>query len=188
MEFRLDKVPAVIRPRTTMLGASTAPVGKDAKPVKVTEVQMTLSIKADGCMKTMELLFPTADSCAKIVAGQSDSTGMVLQANAKVPDSSIVMHYEGKPVLDMPMAVMKSKPQLRIDSDGNSTLLLRPRVKLTSKQLVEMSELIMADVTVSVLPAQMDISDMTVLASAELGEPKKRGKKSAVVYEANADE
>lgn len=164
MELKLDNAPAIIRPRTTILTTTTSPVGKNAKPVPVIEVQMVIEVDVSGMWKQLPM-FPNADVIANTIAGQDDGGGMVINSGAKLIDSAMTIKCGSDVVFDGAVTI-KAKLQLRIDGNGNGRLIVRPRARLTEEQLVTLTKCTNADAVVSMSPAQLDISDMTLLAPA----------------------
>lgn len=93
---------------------------------------------------------------------------MVLTTAAKLDDTTLVVQCGSDVAIDQTVS-MGAKQQLRIDADGNGKMIIKPRVRLTDKQLAEVVKLTLADVRVTITPAQMDIADMTTVTFAARG-------------------
>lgn len=179
-EFRLERVPAVIKPGTQLMQAVTVAGGANASPRKVTEVKLVLEINVTDCPGTVEFLFPGAKVYMDTVAGLEHAKGEDRTARTKLPEMNVRVWYgeEAEPVFDLAACSVKSRAQLRVDEDGGGKLILRPCGKFTNKQLADMAQLISADVRVSMEPAQMDLADV-VIADPQSGKKKRgRGKKA----------
>lgn len=179
-EFRLEKVPAVIKPGTQLLQAVTVAGGANASPRKVTEVKLVLEINVTDCPASVEFLFPGAKVYMDTVAGLEHAKGEDRTARTKLPEMNVRVWYgdgTDEPVFDLAACSVKSRAQLRVDEDGAGKLIIRPCGKFTNKQLADMAQLISADVRVSMEPSQMDLSDV-VIAEPAGGKKKGRGKKA----------
>jgi hypothetical protein len=191
-EFKLERVPAVIKPGTQLMQAVTVAGGANASPRKVTEVKLVLEIDVTACPKALEFLFPGADVYMKTVAGLEHAKGEDRTARTKLPEMNVRVWYgEGtdEPVFDLAGCPVKSRAQLKVDEDGNGKLILRPCGKFTNKQLADMAQLISADVRVSMEAAQMDLAEVTMAEPPDGKKKKGRGKKADLhVVDGGADD
>lgn len=162
---------------------STVPHGKSAKPVKCADVQVTLYLDASDHMKLVEKLFPACDVQAKTIAGRDECKGEVRKTNTKLGDMQVAIAYGGGQVIDTTCEV-KSAPQLHINEDGNAKLVVKPRFQIPVKDVESLLEVINADVTVSLQPAQVDLSDLTELA---VDDPNPKHVKEAKLKAVGAD-
>lgn len=182
--FSLTRAPAVIRPGTSVNATSSVAVGPEARPVRVTEMTLLLHVDPTKNLSEIEPLFPGCKVFCDSIAGDDEAAGEDRTTRAKVPEMSLAISYQGADaaegkehvVAEWPVAVIKSKPQLRIGEKGEARLVLRCRVKMTDAQLVAVLPLVEADIRVSMKAAQMDISEMTQVANPALDGPPKREK------------
>jgi len=165
MKFELDMCPATLRPRSTLIAAATMPRGENAKVEKVTEVQLHIELEVDACAKQVEFLFPGAKEYCQIVAGLDHAKGEDRSARTKLPEMNLGIFYREKPVFAQTNTVIKSRAQLKVDDQGEAKLILRPRVKVTGKELAELAQLIEADIRVTMEPTQMDLSEDTTVVT-----------------------
>lgn len=173
----LTKVAGVIKPRTVFLNAVTAAAGANAKPTRVTEVELLLELDVTNSLKAIDALFPGADEYAKLVAGrEKQCKGEDRTARTKLPEMNVRIFYgdDAEPAVDSQACPVKARPQLKVNEDGEARMIVKPRCKLANKQLTEMAQLIGADVRVTMEPAQVDLADVNM---AEPEKPK-RGKKN----------
>ena len=182
--FKLERVPATIKPGTAFKDAVTAAHGADAKPKRMTEVELHLEVDVSECPDAVEDLFPGADAYCKTVAGlEKQCKGEDRSARTKLPEMNVLVWYgtEAEPVVDCQACSVKSRVLLKVNEDGDGKIIIKPRVRLDNKQLTGMAQLIKADVRVSMEPAQVDLSDVSIGGAAAAGSasPGKKGKRKS---------
>lgn len=183
MTFKLNRTYATLKPGTSFKDAVTAAGGVNAKPQRMTEVELNLEVDVTECMTAVEDLFPGADVYCKQVAGMEKACkGEDRSARTKLPEMDVTLWYGTDPD---PVFVSKSSPvnarvQLKVNEDGDGKIIIKPRVRLDNKQLTGMAQLIKANVYVSMEPSQMDLADAEIPNGEdkpEDGSNKSRGKK-----------
>lgn len=183
MTLRLNRVPAVIKPGSSIKDATTSATSESAKPTRFTEVELHLEVDVSQCIKAMEALFPGADAMCKLIAAESqENKGLDLRARTGLPEMNVKIWYgdETEPAVDVVDSPIKAKVSMRIDQDGDAKIILKPRVKLNNKQLTDMVQLVKAEVKLSLEPSQMLIpSEAMPLDDGEsAGKKSKSGKKA----------
>lgn len=176
--FKIENANATLVAPIQIHGQATVPVGEKAKPTKMADVQLTLHLDVTEHMKLVEKLFPACDVQAKTIAGREECKGEVRKTNTKLGDMCVSIFYgaDNEPVV-RGVCDVKSAPQLHTSEDGNGKLVLKPRLQVPVNDVDSLCELINADVRVTMEPAQMDLSDATVLADGKEPEKQKRAKK-----------
>ena len=157
--FKLTEAPTTIRPRSQLLAAATMPRGKNAKPEKVTEVELLLEVEVDNCIKETEYLFPDAKKYCDMVASLEHAAGEDRITRTKLPEMNVVISYDGEVIFDQLNCPVKARPQLKVDKKGEAKLILKPRIKATGKELALIAGFIDADVRLSMEPTQTDLSE-----------------------------
>ena len=196
MKFKLDRLPGIIK-RMQVLTASTVP-DKEGRPVQMVEVEFLLEVNATNGLKELHSLFPNADVIASMVAGDDDMPGQDVTARGKLGEMALLIHYgaEKDPVVEIAHTLVKSRPQLKIDENGNAKLIIKPRGKLNAKGMTEAWKMLLADGFISVLEAQVDLDDFikgeeekekTAKAKKESA-PKGKGKAAKEKKATTADE
>ena len=173
--WKLDHVPATIKPGTAFKDAVTAAAGVNAKPTRMTEVELHLEVNVTECMKQVEDLFPGADVYCKQVAGMEKACkGEDRSARTKLPEMDVTVWYgaDTDPVFTSQASPIKARVQLKVNEDGEGKLIIKPRVRLNNKSLTDMAQLIKAEVKLSMEPSQMDLSEQQIP-----GHEKPQGKK-----------
>lgn len=173
--WKLTQVPAVIKPGTAFKDAVTAAGGVNAKPTRMTEVELHLEVNVTDCMKQVEDLFPGADNYCKTVAGlEKACKGEDRSARTKLPEMDVTVWYgaDTDPVFTSQASPVKARVQLKVNEDGDGKIIIKPRVRLNNKALTDMAQLIKAEVKVSMEPSQMDLSEKAIPEPVE-----KKGKK-----------
>jgi hypothetical protein len=177
--FKLDHVPAVIKPGTSFKDAVTAAGGVNAKPTRMTEVELHLEVNVTECMKQVEDLFPGADAYCKMVAGlEKTCKGEDRSARTKLPEMDVTVWYgaDTDPVFMSQASPIKARVQLKVNEDGDGKIIIKPRVRLNNKALTDMAQLIKAEVKVSMEPSQMDLAEKDIPEPAEDKSKKKKGR------------
>lgn len=165
-EFRLVSMPGKLCPGSKLLEHSTAPVGPGAKGVDVTEVHMLLELEPKAThMKQLEYLFPGTDIYCKTVAGLDHAKGEDRTARTKLEDniSLVLCMPDGEEFARFDMASIKSRPQLKINDEGDAKLIIRPHVRVPDKMLPLLVGMTGADMLVSVDPAQQELPMSTTV-------------------------
>jgi hypothetical protein len=168
MKFEFDHLKGTLRP-FKVIKSTTMPHGPDGKPATVTEVQLELELEAVEALSAIGWLFNDIDlkKLGQSIAGDDDRGGIKLTAHTKLPAMNFALYYpeEDDPIFDRSECVVTSKPQLKYTETGDATLLLRPKVKLTDKELPRVCKMIDADIRVSTEKTQSDMSEDTRLAA-----------------------
>jgi hypothetical protein len=162
-EFILTKAPAKISSGAKFITSSTIPHGSSAKPVSVSELQFELKIDVNASMKSIEALFPGVSLFSKEVAGLEFFKGEDRKTRANLPDMNLKIWYaDGDLVLDTSACVFAGKPKLRIDKNGDGTLIVSPKSKITESEFKSLRPTIGTDIDliVSMEPSQLDFSSL----------------------------
>lgn len=183
--FKIENANATLVAPISIHGQATVPTGPNAKPTKMADVQLTLHLNVTEHMKLVEKLFPACDVQAKTIAGRDECKGEVRKTNTKLGDMHVSVFYgkDESPVVASTCEV-RSAPQLHTSEDGEGKLVLKPRFQIPVKDVDSLCELINADVRVTFIPAQLDLSDATVLADDK---PKEKKPKESSTLRAVGD-
>lgn len=165
MPFKLTDAHGTIRPKSQLIAAATMPRGPQAKPSKVTEVELLLELEVDGCIEQTEWLFPGAKLFCQTIASLEHAKGEDRTSRTKLPEMNLTVAYDGKVIFEQSNCPVKKRPQLRVDKDGEAKLILKPRVKCNSKELAQLANMIEADCRFSMEATQTDMSEDTTLVT-----------------------
>lgn len=182
-DFKLKGASAVLKP-FKVLTAATAPKGANARPTKVTEVEMVIEVNAENQMKAIEAIFPGVDTYCKQVAGlEQECKGEDRTARTKLQNASIKIWYgdDKDPAADVVDCPINAKAKLRVGTDGEAVLVLKPRMKLTNGELTAVAQLLAADVRIDLEPCQQSFAETgddegEEAGDGEDGEKKGKGK------------
>lgn len=176
--FVLKKTPGKIRTKSQLLAQGMIASGSNAKPKRVTEVEVILELNPTDCMSAVESLFPGARDYLKIASAQEGFKGEDRSARTKLPEMAVEIFYadEPEPVIRMAIATVKARAVLKVgvSEKAESKLIIKPRGKLTDPELVQLVQLLEADIRVSMEPSQVDIGESEFLSQS--GETKEKGK------------
>jgi len=154
-EFKLENAPAELKGKSTLLSSTTQ--SRKNKPTKVTEVKLVFEVDLSADVKGIDFLFPGVDLHCKAVAGLEHYKGKNRTARASLPEMNIKLVYDGVEVLNQKNCPVKTKPQLKINKDGEATLVIRPMVKLDGEELAQIASYIDSDLRISMESAQVDL-------------------------------
>lgn len=188
--FKLVKVPATIKPGTSFKDAVTAAHGADARPKRMTEVELHLEVDVTECMGAVEDLFPGAEGYCKVVAGlEKQCKGEDRSSRTKLPEMNVSIWYgsDADPVVACEASPVKSRVQLKVNEDGDGKIVIKPRVRLNDKQLTGMAQLIKAEVYLSMEPSQVDLAEV-VIPEPSSGKKKKGTRAQLHAIEGGGDE
>lgn len=168
MKFEFDRLAGTLRPFKN-LKSTMMPMGQGAKPTRVTEVQleMELIVEKDD-FKKISWLFSDIDlkKVGQTIAGDDSRGGLKMTANTNLPPMNFKLFHDDKEVFDRTDCKVKAKPVLQFMENGDAKLLIKPKVKLVDKEMVQVLSIIDADVKVSTEKTQVDMSEETKLAQA----------------------
>lgn len=153
--------------RQLKLTDSTMRAFGGGQPQRASTVHADILVSAsDAVLDALERLIPGAAALARVIASNSEEDGaggLDISARGLTPDLTVsVYDAEDKtvPLVVFTASAMKAgKVKLRIDQDGEASLVLRPQGLVDDTALLELAGLVCADVWVSVEPAQLSLFD-----------------------------
>lgn len=159
-EFKIEEAGGTLRPLVLRL-STTAPRGKNANPVRVTETDIDVEVTASkaNVWKALDHLFHGIKATCDAIAGADDAKGEERTSRGKVGDAVLAIRdtgSEGEVLFDG--AATLGKVRVLVDEDGEARARFRARVRVTRGELSRLAESIGDDVLVSVSPAQMDLA------------------------------
>ena len=155
-EFRLENAEGVIKPNSSFLSHGTQ--SRKGNAVKTTDVKLTLEVMlADEHIKGVEYLFPDLDMYLKKVASIEWYKGEDRDSRTRIPEINVKVAYGNTTLLEQKNCPIKGKPKLKVNKDGEATLVLRPLVKVDDRELVAIAQHVESDVRISMEVEQIDL-------------------------------
>lgn len=140
-------------------GSAESSDGKD----KMTELELGLHVEvSDRMWKALETLFPGAELVSKHCASISEEEGAHGDVRSTKRDLGAVtleIGYGGKNVMTLAGSTIVKTIKLKtlVKPAGHGELMIKTRVKVSSKQLSTLAQYVGADITTSLDSAQMDL-------------------------------
>lgn len=150
--------PAFVKSGIKILKTTMLAKGPKADPVHVSEVELTLTINVTDCVNGIVWLFPGIVEYLRGISGIPGYAGEQRVSNAVLPEGRMTFSLENGEVVFSGLAFCKSKAKLKIDDGYEVELTLKPRIKVTSDELVAVCGLTSSDVSVDIEPAQLEIA------------------------------
>lgn len=174
--FSLSKVRARIRP-SKLVRSTTEASGAKGKIAKVTEVEMTLEVgnlddEGDvdpSFYEAVEVLWPGMRKMIKTIGANEEHQGLDVTSRGKLSDSTVDVFNidprtdafkEDEPLFHLTGARIKGKPKLKVGEDGDAVLVLKVLSKFKKADLAKLTQHIESDVWVSMIPTQVEMSEV----------------------------
>lgn len=150
--FKLDKAKGTLKKCTTSRKKSK----DDGKPVLLNDVHFLIDVD-DRCKDAVDYVFPSYSDVENAVAGRDGAhRGVKMQANGDVPELNVSI-FDGTgntEVWKFERVEIHGRPELLINSIGDSRFALRLNAKLSKKDMSKLVDYIDADIYISADVAQ----------------------------------